>query len=77
VGHDKGLANDVSALQVSKACLNFTSCDELLRQSDLVVEGYIPYWIHEPLSIESSEPAVRVDGREQEATYRPVRLGEG
>jgi hypothetical protein len=51
VGHDKGLANDVSTLYVSKACLKVTSRDELLRQSDLVVKSCAPNRIHEPLSI--------------------------
>jgi hypothetical protein len=51
VEHNERLANDVSALYVSKACLELTSCNELLRPSDLVVEGYPPNGIHEPFSI--------------------------
>jgi hypothetical protein len=39
VGYDKGLANDVSTLYVCKAGFKLTSCDEFLRQSNLVVEG--------------------------------------
>ena len=41
VGHDKGLANDMGALQVSKACLELTPCDELLRQGDLLLESRV------------------------------------
>src|SRR6266850_2708547 len=39
-----------------KAYLKFTSCDELLRPSDLVVEGCAPNRIHEPFSIATERP---------------------
>jgi hypothetical protein len=51
VGQDKGLANDVRALNMGKARLKFTSCDELLRQSNLIVEGQTLNGIHESLSM--------------------------
>lgn len=53
MGYDEGLANNVGALEVRKAGLQFAFCDEYLRQSDLVVEGDAPNRIHELLSIET------------------------
>jgi hypothetical protein len=41
----------VGALEMMKAGFKFTFCDELLCQSDLVVEGSAPNRIHELRSI--------------------------
>ena len=41
VGYDKGLANDMGALQVRKAHLELAPCDELLRQGDLPLESRV------------------------------------
>jgi len=51
MGYDEGLANNVGALEVRKAGLKFAFCDEVLRQSDLVVKGDSPTSIHELLPV--------------------------
>ena len=49
--YDEALANDVGALEVTKASLELVLCDQFLRQSDLIVEGGALNRIHELLSI--------------------------
>ena len=49
--YDERLANEVSALEVRKTRNKFAFHEEVLRQSDLVVEGGVLNRIHEPLSI--------------------------
>jgi hypothetical protein len=49
--YDEALANDVGALEVTKASLEFAPCDEVLRQRDLVIECGALNRIHELLSM--------------------------
>ena len=43
VGHDKGLADDVSALQVGKALLKLACRDELLRAKEISLSKAAPW----------------------------------
>ncbi len=49
--HNEGLANDVGPLEMRKTGLKLAFRDELLRQSDLVVEGDTLNRIHALFSI--------------------------